>query len=135
MKELKNDRPITPRIHFVRGGLDNVDVFDDNLIEEQDVNGGTGGGLVGFLDRIAAEVRGKHTGKRWAYVDPILRSYCSLYPGMGPDKEAWIHCQESINLLLSGMPRMYCFIQKSFPWYSRILDRAQTQLDLAPRKD
>ena len=60
IKELKNDRPITPRLHFVRGGMDNVDVFDEYLIEEQEVNGtnsSIGFGLVAFLDNIGAEVR------------------------------------------------------------------------------
>ena len=51
---------ITPRLHFLRGGVDPVQLFEAKLIEEQDVDVpgvAKGMGFVGFLDLISAEVR------------------------------------------------------------------------------
>jgi hypothetical protein len=57
---LKAERVITPRLHFLKGGVDPVTLFEEKLIEEQDADVpgvAPGMGFVGFLDLISAEVR------------------------------------------------------------------------------
>ncbi|KAK1322851.1 hypothetical protein QJS10_CPA02g00990 [Acorus calamus] len=59
---LKKERSITPKLTFIRGGQDDASLFENYLIEEQDVDGtGLPGaasamGFVSFLDEITREV-------------------------------------------------------------------------------
>ncbi|TYJ20645.1 hypothetical protein E1A91_A08G009900v1 [Gossypium mustelinum] len=59
INKLKQERCITPKLIFIRGGQDDASVFENYLIEEQDVNG-TGltsvMGFVSFLEDITQSV-------------------------------------------------------------------------------
>lgn len=55
INKLKQDRCITPKLIFIRGGQDDATVFENYLIEEQDVDGSghtTVMGFVSFLEDI-----------------------------------------------------------------------------------
>ncbi|KAK9072674.1 hypothetical protein SSX86_009109 [Deinandra increscens subsp. villosa] len=59
INKMKQERSITPRLMFIRGGQDDASVFDSYLIEEQDVNGGgfaNAMGFVSFLEEINQSV-------------------------------------------------------------------------------
>ncbi|KAG8371163.1 hypothetical protein BUALT_Bualt13G0058100 [Buddleja alternifolia] len=59
INKLKQERIITPKLVFIRGGQDDATVFENYLIEEQDV-GGSGFtsvmGFVSFLDEVNHDV-------------------------------------------------------------------------------
>ena len=59
INKLKQDRSITPKLIFIRGGQDDASVFENYLIEEQDVDGSgftSVMGFVSFLEDIAQSV-------------------------------------------------------------------------------
>ncbi|XP_071710923.1 protein transport protein SEC23 D-like [Rutidosis leptorrhynchoides] len=59
INKLKQERSITPRLMFIRGVQEDATVFEDYLIEEQDVNGGGFAnvmGFVSFLEEISQSV-------------------------------------------------------------------------------
>ncbi|CAA2959279.1 transport SEC24 [Olea europaea subsp. europaea] len=59
INKLKQERSITPRIIFIRGGQDDATAFENYLIEEQDVEGSgftSVLGFVSFLDEISQSV-------------------------------------------------------------------------------
>ncbi|XP_022142397.1 protein transport protein sec24, partial [Momordica charantia] len=49
INELKQDRCITPRLIFIRGGQDDATAFENYLIEEQDVDGSGLTSVMGFV--------------------------------------------------------------------------------------
>ena len=56
---LKQDRCITPKLAIVRGGQDDSSLFENYLIEEQDVDGSgytSGNGFISFREGIRNEV-------------------------------------------------------------------------------
>uniref|UniRef100_A0A1D1XJT2 Protein transport protein Sec24-like At3g07100 n=1 Tax=Anthurium amnicola TaxID=1678845 RepID=A0A1D1XJT2_9ARAE len=59
INKLKQERSITPKLIFIRGGQDDATIFENYLIEEQDVDG-TGlaniMGFVSFLEEITGDV-------------------------------------------------------------------------------
>lgn len=59
INKLKQERSITPKLTFIRGGEDDTTAFENYLIEEQDVDG-TGLtsviGFVSFLEEITQQV-------------------------------------------------------------------------------
>lgn len=60
INKLKLERSITPKLLIIREGHDRTEVFDNFLIEEQDVDGagiGNGMGFVSFLDQISHNVK------------------------------------------------------------------------------
>ncbi|CAN6332904.1 unnamed protein product [Urochloa humidicola] len=62
INKLKQDRCITPKLTFIHGGKDDSALFENYLIEEQDVDGSgftTGSGFVAFREsvrNVAAEI-------------------------------------------------------------------------------
>ncbi|XP_042068367.1 protein transport protein Sec24A-like isoform X1 [Salvia splendens] len=59
INKLKQERSITPKLIFIRGGKDDATVFENYLIEEQDVEGSgftSVMGFVSFLDEINQDV-------------------------------------------------------------------------------
>ncbi|XP_068656733.1 protein transport protein SEC23 D-like isoform X4 [Aristolochia californica] len=59
INKLKQDRSITPKLTFIRGGQDDATVFENYLIEEQDVDGNgltSVVGFVSFLDEVTQRV-------------------------------------------------------------------------------
>ncbi|CAA0841313.1 sec23/sec24 transport family protein [Striga hermonthica] len=59
INKLKQERNITPKLIFIRGGQDDATVFENYLIEEQDVEGSgvtSVMGFVSFLDEINRDV-------------------------------------------------------------------------------
>ncbi|XP_024964793.1 protein transport protein Sec24B-like [Cynara cardunculus var. scolymus] len=59
INKLKQERCITPRLMFIRGGQDDATPFENHLIEEQDVDGSgiTGDvGFVSFLEEVSQSV-------------------------------------------------------------------------------
>ncbi|XP_041995225.1 protein transport protein Sec24A-like [Salvia splendens] len=59
INKLKQERSITPKLIFIRGGKDDATVFENYLIEEQDVEGSGFNsvmGFVSFLDEINQDV-------------------------------------------------------------------------------
>ncbi|RYR70565.1 hypothetical protein Ahy_A03g017040 isoform D [Arachis hypogaea] len=59
INKLKQERCITPKLIFIRGGLDDASVFENFLIEEQDVDGSgltSVMGFVSFLEDITQKV-------------------------------------------------------------------------------
>ncbi|XP_075521989.1 protein transport protein SEC23 D [Primulina tabacum] len=59
INKLKQERSITPKLIFIRGGQDDATVFENYLIEEQDVEGSgftSVLGFVSFLDEISHSV-------------------------------------------------------------------------------
>lgn len=60
INKLKQERSITPRLIFIRGGQDDATSFENYLIEEQDVDGSgftSVMGFVSFLEEISQSVR------------------------------------------------------------------------------
>ena len=56
---LKQDRCITPKLTFVRGGEDDSSLFENYLLEEQNVDGSgftIGKGFISFRESIRNEV-------------------------------------------------------------------------------
>ncbi|OAY38211.1 protein transport protein SEC24 [Manihot esculenta] len=49
INKLKQDRSITPKLIFIRGGHDDASAFEHYLIEEQDVNGNGFTSVMGFV--------------------------------------------------------------------------------------
>ena len=59
INKLKQERSITPRLIFIRGGQDDATAFESFLIEEQDVDGSgftSVMGFVSFLEEISHSV-------------------------------------------------------------------------------
>lgn len=59
INKVKQERSITPKLMFIRGGRDDATVFENYLIEEQDVDGigfASAMGFVSFLDDISQRV-------------------------------------------------------------------------------
>lgn len=59
INKLKQERIITPKLIFIRGGQDDATAFENYLIEEQDVEGSgftSVMGFVSFLDVINQDV-------------------------------------------------------------------------------
>ncbi|KAG9440267.1 hypothetical protein H6P81_020432 [Aristolochia fimbriata] len=59
INKLKQDRSITPKLTFIRGGQDDATLFENYLIEEQDVDGNgltSVVGFVSFLDEVTQRV-------------------------------------------------------------------------------
>ena len=59
INKLKQDRCITPKLIFIRGGQDDASIFENFLIEEQDVDGSgltSVMGFVSFLEDITQKV-------------------------------------------------------------------------------
>ncbi|XP_035841182.1 protein transport protein Sec24D isoform X2 [Helianthus annuus] len=59
INKVKQERSITPRLMFIRGGQEDASVFESYLIEEQDVDGGgfaNAMGFVSFLEEISQSV-------------------------------------------------------------------------------
>ncbi|KAF8397881.1 hypothetical protein HHK36_016806 [Tetracentron sinense] len=59
INKLKQDRSITPKLIFIRGGQDDATAFENYLIEEQDVDGNgltSAMGFVSFLEEITRNV-------------------------------------------------------------------------------
>lgn len=56
---MKQERSVTPRLVFIRGGQEDASVFENYLIEEQDVDGSGFSsvmGFVSFLEEISQSV-------------------------------------------------------------------------------
>lgn len=56
---MKQERSITPKLIFIRGGQDDATIFENYLIEEQDVDGSgltSVMGFVSFLEEISQSV-------------------------------------------------------------------------------
>lgn len=49
INKLKQDRCITPKLIFIRGGQEDATVFENYLIEEQDVDGSGHTSVMGFV--------------------------------------------------------------------------------------
>jgi hypothetical protein len=49
INKLKQERCITPKLIFIRGGQDDATVFENYLIEEQDVDGSGLTSVMGFV--------------------------------------------------------------------------------------
>jgi len=59
INKLKQDRCITPKLLFIRGGQDDASIFENFLIEEQDVDGSgltSVMGFVSFLEDVTQKV-------------------------------------------------------------------------------
>lgn len=59
INKVKQERNITPKLMFIRGGQDDATAFENYLIEEQDVDGrgfASAMGFVSFLDDISQRV-------------------------------------------------------------------------------
>lgn len=59
INKVKQERIITPKLIFIRGGHDDATAFENYLIEEQDVEGSgftSVMGFVSFLDEINRDV-------------------------------------------------------------------------------
>ncbi|KAJ0976718.1 hypothetical protein J5N97_012192 [Dioscorea zingiberensis] len=59
INRLKQERSITPKLKFIRGGQDDASAFENHLIEEQDVDGNgvpTIMGFVSFLEEVTRDV-------------------------------------------------------------------------------
>lgn len=59
INKLKQERSITPKLLFIRGGQDDATAFENYLIEEQDVEGSgltSVMGFVSFLEDITRSV-------------------------------------------------------------------------------
>lgn len=60
INRLKQERSITPKLTFIRGGHDDATAFENYLIEEQDVDGSglpsLSSGFVSFLEEVAKNV-------------------------------------------------------------------------------
>ena len=54
---IREERGVTPRVTYVRGGADDPSPFDDLLLEEHDVEGCDGTGFVGFLQQVETQAR------------------------------------------------------------------------------
>ncbi|KAI4368701.1 hypothetical protein MLD38_017228 [Melastoma candidum] len=49
INKLKQDRSITPKLLFIKGGQDDASAFENYLIEEQDVDGSSLSSVMGFI--------------------------------------------------------------------------------------
>lgn len=49
INKLKQERSITPKLIFIRGGQDDASAFENYLIEEQDVDGSGFTSVMGFV--------------------------------------------------------------------------------------
>ena len=49
INKLKQQRCITPKLIFIRGGQDDATIFENYLIEEQDVDGSGLTSVMGFV--------------------------------------------------------------------------------------
>lgn len=49
INKLKQERSITPKLIFIRGGQDDASPFENYLIEEQDVDGNGFTSVMGFV--------------------------------------------------------------------------------------
>ena len=49
INKLKQERSITPKLIFIRGGQDDASVFENYLIEEQHVDGSGFASVMGFV--------------------------------------------------------------------------------------
>ncbi|KAF3948436.1 hypothetical protein CMV_025565 [Castanea mollissima] len=58
INKLKQDRCITPKLIFIRGGQDDATVFENYLIEEQDVDGSGLTSVMGFVSFLEDISRG-----------------------------------------------------------------------------
>jgi len=58
INKLKQDRCITPKLIFIRGGHDDATVFENYLIEEQDVDGSGLTSVMGFVSFLEDISRG-----------------------------------------------------------------------------
>ncbi|GMY15801.1 protein transport protein Sec24-like At3g07100 [Fagus crenata] len=58
INKLKQDRCITPKLTFIRGGQDDATVFENYLIEEQDVDGSGLTSVMGFVSFLEDISRG-----------------------------------------------------------------------------
>ncbi len=58
INKLKQDRCITPKLTFIRGGQDDATVFENYLIEEQDVDGSGLTSVIGFVSFLEDISRG-----------------------------------------------------------------------------
>lgn len=59
INKLKKERCITPKLIFIQGGKDDASIFENFLIEEQDVDGSgltSVMGFVSFLEDITVKV-------------------------------------------------------------------------------
>lgn len=59
INKLKQERCITPKLIFIRGGQDDASIFENFLIEEQDVDGSgltSVMGFVSFLEGVTHDV-------------------------------------------------------------------------------
>ncbi|CAA7397033.1 unnamed protein product [Spirodela intermedia] len=59
INRMKQERSVTPRLTFIRGGQEDASLFESYLIEEQDVDGNELGGMTGFvafLEEISRDV-------------------------------------------------------------------------------
>lgn len=59
INKLKQERCITPKLIFIRGGQEDATVFENYLIEEQDVDGSgltSVTGFISFLEEIIQSV-------------------------------------------------------------------------------
>jgi hypothetical protein len=59
INKLKKERCITPKLIFIQGGQDDASIFENFLIEEQDVDGSgltSVMGFVSFLEDITVKV-------------------------------------------------------------------------------
>lgn len=59
INKLKKERCITPKLIFIQGGQDDASIFENFLIEEQDVDGSgltSEMGFVSFLEDITVKV-------------------------------------------------------------------------------
>lgn len=54
---IREERGVTPRVVYVRGGADDPSPFDELLLEEHDVEGCDGMGFVGFLQQVEVQAR------------------------------------------------------------------------------
>lgn len=52
INRLKQERSITPKLIFIRGGYDDATAFENYLIEDRDLDESVTGGLVSFLEEI-----------------------------------------------------------------------------------
>ncbi|KAL3530385.1 hypothetical protein ACH5RR_009707 [Cinchona calisaya] len=58
INKLKQERSITPKLMFIRGGLDDATIFENYLIEEQDVEGSGFTSVMGFVSFLEEISRG-----------------------------------------------------------------------------
>lgn len=114
---MKQERSITPKLIFIRGGQDDATIFENYLIEEQDVDGSgltSVMGFVSFLEEISQSVveymkQKSHARYNWRVMRSILEtvklSHSSDMHINQPKKQANIYTNE-FTLTLSGQFRL-----------------------------